>query len=484
MEETNLTIKRVYDSYDHKDFSYGSEDSTNLNPKREISYDQLDRLVARLQEVTDDIIRKKISPKEEPEEVIRRALGGESLPIGIPFPKQKLIAQTGGFGNTVLFPTLAMNTEPLPLGPGLELKIGTFPASRLLNLLDEPPQLNCEEILIRFKFDDAEDFEDIDDVDDETYCEICGEAPCICEFCPECERSIEECTCPRCSVCDKLVPDCTCGAIPCDRCGEDPCVCEEDESATGGEGDDDDDVESCADREIKWLKIILILVRIIKILKMILDLVLSIIIPIIEIIQLAISVWINPPSVGVIIQKIIQIVVAIVVMLLTMLIQYIWNLLNMDCICDQTMSIIAQIRQALSAFSSIMSAFNPSAVNMLKDKLDLDLLGPLKALMEEANAKKEAWANIKNDFLDDIADIPGQMKQMGIDILKGAINTPEAGAALEMYSQAKSIFTDSLRSVMDAWEGIKEGAAMLTKSAATGEIDSPQFAGLTFMVND
>ena len=133
MEETNLTIKRVYDQYDQKDFSYGTEDSFNLNPKREINLDKLDKLAAKIQEVTDNIIQKRIQPPPPPEEKIKVSLG-ESMPDGIPLPKQRLLARTGNIGNALIFPSITTGMEYNSIEKLLEQVIGMFPIPGTLSM--------------------------------------------------------------------------------------------------------------------------------------------------------------------------------------------------------------------------------------------------------------------------------------------------------------------------------------------------------------
>ena len=64
MELEKTIIKKVYDEYLPKDHSYGTLDSTNLNPKREVQLDKLERIAQKLQQISDDIVRKKLTPKE------------------------------------------------------------------------------------------------------------------------------------------------------------------------------------------------------------------------------------------------------------------------------------------------------------------------------------------------------------------------------------------------------------------------------------
>ena len=54
------TIKRMYDQYNLQDFNFGEAGSDNLNPQREMVKDKITIIEAAVQEITDDIVRKKI----------------------------------------------------------------------------------------------------------------------------------------------------------------------------------------------------------------------------------------------------------------------------------------------------------------------------------------------------------------------------------------------------------------------------------------
>jgi len=463
MEATDLTIKRTYDKYDTKDFTYGAEDSVNLNPKREINFDQLDRIVVKLQEVTDDIIRKRIQPPPLPVDKIRAALGGESIPMGIPLPKQQLLAQTGSIGNALLFPVIETGTVLGPIDSLLERMVGLFPIPELLDDLDSPIKLDCDLILQQFEFDDAEEYDD--EEDDEM-----GETPKPNGFAP----------CPN-------HPEIDTQNEPCPLCGEsgepsepeesedDDEEEEEDEDEEGDEEDEeeeDDEVtkemKECAEIELTWLKILLILVKIIKILKMIVDLVLSIVIPLLEILRLAVGAWINPPNIPSIVQRIIELVTAIIIMILALIIQLIWNLLNLDCFSDQTASIIEQIRRAMSMFSSLMNAFNPTAVNMLANKLNKEVMDPLNSILEEAMKKKESWANIGQQMKDQLDIITSadfkekMMAQMKADITAGMLNTPQAGKMAGVIAQTRDLINGPMQDALKSMADVKAGYEALT----------------------
>jgi hypothetical protein len=464
MEKSRLTINKVYDKYDAKDFSYGEENSTNLNPKREISFDKLDRIALKLQEVTDDIIRKRIEPSPDPEPLIRGPMG-ETVPQGIPLQKQKLLVQTGSIGNALLFPALNDTLDPGPIETLLERMIGTFPVPELLSDFDSPIALDCDEILRRFDiFDDEDDDEEDDDddpggfanrVDEENNCaHVWG--PWTVQIEPDIGIAGEENrTCLR------------------DLCGdiETRSVAALDGPPTEGDEEDENSPKECAEIELTWLKIILLLVRFLNWVKRIINFVLSILVPLIDILRLAVGAWINPPCIATIIQMLIELVTAIILFLITQFIQFVWNLLNLDCVSDQLASIIAQIRRALSVFASVMNAFSPDAINLLVDKVNREVMDPLSEIMEEAQAKREAWAQFANemrDFWGRITEEGGlkalgkeMMSEVGKGVAGGLKNDPNVSKAMGLGKDVMNTINDAKRIWLEGIQGIQDAAALI-----------------------
>jgi hypothetical protein len=438
MEESQTTVKKVYNKYEPQDFNYFSEDSTNLNPKREISLDNLDRIVSKLQEVTDDIIRKKIIPPEPEEPIETVNLGGDTPAAGIPIPKQQLLARTGGQGNAILFPIVSVGLNVGALDKSLEYIIGTFPVGRLLAALDEPPILDCEEILLQFtgkkKRSDGKE-QDADEDTDEDF-----------DFFADTNSD------------DGGGGDGGDGGD--DGSGDDGSDNgndEEDDEEDDDDADTDDDdprVKECMEVELTWLKIILIILKIIKILKMIIDLVLSIIVPILQILQWAIGAWINPPNIAMIIQFIVELVTALIIMIIAWILQLLWNLLNLDCIADVVASILAQIQEALSAFANIAGAFNPVHINLFLDKFEQEVTDPLQGLIDQAKSKKEDWQKFREQMKDIGGTMTKQMKdaekQLYEGVVSGTAALPQVQTVAGIYNQAKDIIK-TMKDIKDAF---------------------------------
>jgi hypothetical protein len=434
--QSKNTIKKVYDVYKPSDYELGEESSTNLNPKREIDFSKIEIVRKRLQEITDDIIRRKIVVEEEVEEPISISLSPGALPDKNSLLRQAAQINAGSIGLGVLFPIID--------GPFngiqnlLEPIIGSFPAELLLDELDHPLSLDCKEILKQYDFAEVEDVED--DSSDEG-----GE---------DNEDSEEE-----------------------DSDEEDS----EEEGESGepepeSESDEDQsDFEACALIEMDFLKIILILLRIIKIIQTILDLILAIIVPLLEIVLLALMCWIIPPAAEQLRQRITEMVMAIIIMIITRLLQMIFNLLNLDCLCDQIMEVIAQIRQALSAFSSIMSVFNVESVNMLAKNISSQLQKPLDQMeqMEQLfKNKKEAWDKMKEEWGNlDLKDMAEKTKeQIRTGVINAVSTDPNVQKITQTATAAYNFMKDDIKSIISGLNKIKNSLkppAVIPESGAS-----------------
>jgi len=516
MNENNLTIKRLYDQYTQKDFDYSSVDSVNLNPKREISFDQLDKIAKKLQEVTDNIVLKRIQPAATPVEIYSHALGGETFPQGIPIKKQRLLAQTGGLGNALLFPVINFNSpskflvngvvapgsshDASPMEKLLEEVIGLFPMPDLLQELDHPIILDCEYILKKFEFDDAES--EVYDLEDGYHIPTdSGEGGDSSGGGSGEDGGDDD------SPGGGGGPDSPGGPGGDGGDGDDGYGDGGDGADNLDDGMDDDDgdddiydespeekaereMRECTEIEMTWLKMLLILVKLIKILKIIIELIMAIIFPLIDILHLASGAWINPPNIPMIAQKVLELIVALIVKLIGMITQLIWDMLNLDCVADQTADIIEQIRRAISMFKSIMNAFNPTAVNMLAGKLKSDIMDPLEEIMADAKGKKEAWAafgaEMKEKFQNGI-----DIKKAGQDMQNAVMTGVKTGLANSMgkFNDTADRLKGSLGdladeadgvfdAMMDAKAGLQLATAMVSKSSGASEqslVQSPQF---------
>jgi hypothetical protein len=384
-EPTKNIIKRTYDEYQNQDYRYGTDSATNLNPVREIKFDQIEIIRKRLQEVTDDIVRKKIVREPVKETPITITAGGGAGSGGaLPSPnsmlRQAAQINVGSIGLGVLFPLI--DGPENGIQRLLEPIIGIFPSANLIGDLDKPLSLDCEEILKQYDLseDTSSLADDVADLNNDI-------------FGPNGENL------GRDGSGDGDNGDGSDSGGSDDSGGDN-----NGDDGSGENGDDENlsedltDFEECALIELTWLKIILIILRIIKIIQIIVDIVLAIIVPLLEIVMLALICWLVPPAAEQLRQRITEMVLALVTMIISKLIQMIFNLLNLDCLCDQTMDIINQIRQALSAFSSLMSILNVNSISMTANNALDQLQDPVDKIAEMFNNKKEAWDKMKEEY--------------------------------------------------------------------------------------
>lgn len=140
-KRVDSTIKRVYDQYHLDDFEYGKIGSDNLNPQREIIRDKVKLIEAAVQELTDELVRKKIRPPKKEDPLIRAPLGRES----------------------VLDTSKSILDVPKPL----EALVGTLPGN--LDDLDAPPIIDCENVFKKYDFGQEEIVEEPDDDGEPTF---------------------------------------------------------------------------------------------------------------------------------------------------------------------------------------------------------------------------------------------------------------------------------------------------------------------------
>lgn len=344
--QMDSTIKRVYDQYHLKDFEYGKAGSDNLNPQREMIKDQVALIEAAVQELTDEIVKKKIKIPKQIEEEIKAVASGESPTAAS--PERKYRAKRAGSDTLAIFGDIPKE---------LELWVGTFPGS--VNELALPPIVACEEILRKYNFDTGEITEEENEED--------GEQTYVITTSKEKNEDDEE---------DDEDEDVVAKAL----------------------AEYNDQMSECAEIEMEWLKIIQTVLRIISIMRMILEKVISIVMLTMKIVCLAAGAWINPPNIGQIVQIIISLVMGIVCMIIAKLIQLLFSLLNLDCLADQIMSILDQIQDAMNAFSSTIGIIDPKSVTFMGDLLK-NGMSDLKSILEELMKQKaEAWEQAKEEI--------------------------------------------------------------------------------------
>lgn len=232
------------------------------------------------------------------------------------------------------------------------------------------------------------------------------------------------------------------------------------------EKDDEDEANAneaimqCALKELAFLKIILMILKIVKILRMICAYVISTIYIVMDIVQLAAGAWLNPTNIAKIANKIIQRVLAAVVMIIFKLIQRLWNLLNLNCISDLTQDLIDQIRSALSMLEEMKSLCDPNSISF----------SPSEIIQTLQKSIEEAVANAA-DTLQGL-DMKQQGKELADQLKKSANGMADAvkkaamSKAVRAYNESKEMF-DRAKALLGK-SGNKTVKDMASASATLG----------------
>ena len=241
----------------------------------------------------------------------------------------------------------------------------------------------------------------------------------------------------------------------------------------GGDDDDDDDdsleeaeskqdekddkdeananeaIMQCALKELAFLKIILMILKIVKTLRIICAYVISTVYIVMDIVQLAAGAWLNPTNIAKIANKIIQRVLAAVVMIIFKLIQKLWNLLNLNCISDLTQDLIDQIRSALSMLEEMKSLCDPNSISF----------SPSEIIQSLQKSIEEAVANAA-DTLQNL-----DLKQQGKDLASQIAGQLEKSAKGMAATVKKAAMSEAVRAYNESKEMFDRAKALLGKSS-------------------
>lgn len=417
-DDVKSTIKRVYDQYNPQDFTYGAPGSDNLNPQREMVLDQIDKVEKKIQEITNAVVLKKLKPKEPDPEVEELSVLPEAS-NGNNFQRQMKVMKTGSTDD---------NFFDLPeiLTKQMEEMIGILPTE--VSNLAKPPILQCKEILKQYSFEDKN------------------------------YTVYEE---------DDVLP--TYVHNDPDYKDEPPDV-ESEEDDPENENEDEEysnQLADCAEIELEFLKVLLIILKILKVIKIIIDYVISLITVTIQIVCLAVGAWLNPPNIAQIVEILIEIVISIIMIILSKLLQLLWNLLNLDCMADQTMDLIDQIRDALSAFRSMMGFINPASVSVIGDKFK-QAFDPLDTLEQMMTDKGDAWRKAMEDVGKQFSD--EGLEQLAEDIEKKSIEEAKKvllqtgdGKAGAVYDKVVNLVADTKTTALKGYEAGKQVYDLIKK---------------------
>lgn len=351
------TIDKLYDQYKLQDWDINAD---NLNPKREMLMGQVKQLEKAIQSLTDDIVRKRITPKQEDIEMLTTSFGGEST--------------VGNLGKTIASINAGSDDGTI-FGEGLPSDVEEQIA--LLQAELGPVVIDCKKILSKYNFDVASS-EDIDDEDGEhTYVVNTDD--------------IDSSNGPKTNdVLEELDLD-------------------------GLQNDD------CAAADLTILKIFIAILKIFQIIVKILQFLLELPTILAELIELAAMCWINPPSIALLVQIILDLITSLIVALISNLIKFLWDLLGLDCISQQATDLLDNIQDLISKFKNTAALIDIGAVGFMFDGISVQIDSISDLIKKSINNMKEDWNEAVNKVKDYFSEEGLEnLKEAAID---AAVNT-------------------------------------------------------------
>lgn len=351
------TIDKLYDQYKLQDWDINAD---NLNPKREMLMGQVKQLEKAIQSLTDDIVRKRITPKQEDIETLTTSFGGEST--------------VGNLGKTIASINAGSDDGTI-FGEGLPSDVEEQIA--LLQAELGPVVIDCKKILSKYNFDVASS-EDIDDED--------GEHTYVVNI-----DDIDSSNGPKTNdVLEELDLD-------------------------GLQND------NCAAADLTILKIFIAILKIFQIIVKILQFLIELPTILAELIELAAMCWINPPSIALLVQIILDLITSLIVALISNLIKFLWDLLGLDCISQQATDLLDNIQDLISKFKNTAALIDIGAVGFMFDGISVQIDSISDLIKKSINNMKEDWNEAVNKVKDYFSEEGLEnLKEAAID---AAVNT-------------------------------------------------------------
>lgn len=462
MEQSPL-LKKVYDSYKSEDWKYTQD---NLNPVREVSpgsgddMDELrkkalERISSKVAEIRDDLekggikfstLDEFIGDKEE-----NVPFGGENVPSGLTPDKIMENLRTGMpldyVGSPFLpfspngetpYDSLISYIEYLIASLGGQINPGSHPldstllSSMISNFLD----LGCDnstvkKILSNVSSEDSKkDSESSKGGSEESSSEE-GE-----EDSSSSSESSTSGESTGVSVTTQKMPE--------EERLEDPndIISKYVDDNNRANAKDQQTLMDCAMKDLTWLLIILIILKIISMLVNITSLVMGIISPIIQIATLAAQAWINPGALAEIIQRTVEKAMSIMLKLVADLCQMMWNLLNMDCIAQAVTSALDKLNNLLGILVNSKNSLNNNAITLLNSSTAFkDNMIELDKLIEKSknNASQMFGLEEAIDGMVNQINSKEKFKETVIDTAKETIDEQFASLAKEAFKDTDAM---------------------------------------------
>jgi hypothetical protein len=197
----------------------------------------------------------------------------------------------------------------------------------------------------------------------------------------------------------------------------------------------------CAAKELEFLKIILIILRIIAVIKMLVSYAINTAIIVVEIVIAASLAWLVPTFTEKLIKLIMQIVIAIIVNVIGMIIEALWELLDMDCLTSATQGYISQIKEALAGITSIEAQLNPSAISLQSKAISKKIEKAnkdFKNAFEKAQKNVSSWTDTKAQAAQAKAAFTEGCYDAAKAAVKAAATNSKVKTILNMYSNGKN----------------------------------------------
>ena len=381
------TIDKLYDQYKLQDWDINAD---NLNPKREMLMGQVKQIEKAIQSLTDNIVRKRITPTTKDIETLTTSFGGEST--------------VGNLGKTIASIN-AGSTDGTIFGEGLPSDVEEQIA--LLQAELGPVVIDCKKILSKYNFDIV-DSNDIDDGD--------GEHTYVVNI-----NDIDSSNTPKNILDDEL------------------------SSISSND---------CAAADLTILKIFIAILKIFQTLVKILQFLLELPTILAELIQLAAQCWINPPSIALLVQIILDLITSLIVALISNLIKFLWDLLGLDCISQQTTDLLDNIQDLISKFKNTAALIDIGAVGFMFD-------GITAQVDNISDLIRTSLKDMKEDWNEAVIKIKDYFSEEGLENLKEAAIDTAVNTLQDEYSEAVGGNTNAT---------INKGINDVTRSLARGTI--------------
>src|SRR5574344_1882267 len=358
------TIDKLYDQYKLQDWDINAD---NLNPKREMLMGQVKQIEKAIQSLTDDIVRKRITPTKKDIETLTTSFGGEST--------------VGNLGKTIASIN-AGSTDGTIFGEGLPSDVEEQIA--LLQAELGPVVIDCKKILSKYSFDiiDSEDIADDD-----------GEHTYVVNT-----DDIDSSNTPKTNnILDNELSNIS--------------------------------SNDCAAVDLTILKIFIAILKIFQILVKILQFLLELPTVLAELIQLAAQCWINPPSIALLVQIVLDLITSLIIALVSNLIKFLWDLLGLDCISQQTTDLLDNIQDLISKFKNTAALIDIGSVGFMFD-------GITTQIDNISNLIRNSLKDMSEDWNEAVNKVKDYFSEEGLENLKEAAIDAAVCTLQDEYSEA------------------------------------------------